>query len=388
MIAMASSENPPGSIDRGWRRRFRRQKRGFNIIGDFTDTSGHAESTKSTARCVAAIGYPMNLVDTARVQTVDDGYRRNPKHQPRQFSVSVVHDNVFHALGDQEHYLSGRKSRLRTIGYWYWEISSLPSECSTAFDLVDEVWVPTRFVREALQPHTDKPVVVVPPSVDVHMSHPTGRARFNLPTGRFLFLTMASVHSVVERKNPLGVVEAFRQAFNREEDVGLVVKMTDRQLRPDVDAILTELAQRLPIFLIDERLSRHETLSLFDCCDCFVSLHRGEGFGFPLAEAMALGKPVIATAYSGNMDFTNGDNSYLVPFDLIELKEDLVVFPKGSTWAEPRTEEAIALMRSVVSDRDGRERVGRAGQEFVARRFAPSVGGDVIRDRMKHFETS
>src|SRR5580704_2274965 len=124
MTVMASSENPPRSIDREWRRRFRRQKLGFNIIGHFTDTSGHAEATKSTARCVAASGYPMNLVDTARIQTVGEERKWNPKHQPRQFSVSVVHDNVFHALGDQEHYLSGRNSRLRTIGFWYWEISS------------------------------------------------------------------------------------------------------------------------------------------------------------------------------------------------------------------------------------------------------------------------
>ena len=387
MAVMASSENLRFSFDSRWRRRFRRQKPGFNIIGHFTDTSGHAEATRSTARCVAASGYPMNLVDVGPTQKVVEERKWNTTDHSRQFSVSVVHDNVFHAREEQERYLSGRKSRLRTIGYWYWEISSLPSECTTAFDLVDEVWVPTRFVREALQAHTDKPVVLVPPSVDVQLSHPIGRARFSLPTDRFLFLTMASVYSVVERKNPLGVVEAFRQAFDREEGVGLVVKMTDRQLRPDVDATLTELAQRLPIFLIDERLLRDETLSLIDCCDCYVSLHRGEGFGFPLAEAMALGKPVIATAYSGNMDFTNEVNSYLVPFDLVELKEDLVVFPKGSTWADPRTDEAIAHMRSVVSDADRCESVGRAGQEFVAQHFAPSVGGDVIHDRMKHFET-
>ena len=102
---------------------------------------------------------------------------------------------------------------------------------------------------------------------------------------------------------------------------------------------------------------------------------------------MALGKPAIATAYSGNMDFTNEANAYLVQFDLTELQEDFSVYPKGSVWAEPRMDEAVAQMRSVAFDGAGRERTALTAQEFIGRHFAPGVGGDVIRGRMEHFAT-
>ena len=378
---------PANAFDRGrWRSRLRRRNPGFNIIGHFSDTSGLAEATKSTARCVAASGYPMNLVDVGPHEMVDERIERKIAHHSRPFWVNIVHDNVFHARNQRANYYLGNEPRFLTVGYWYWEQSLLPVECATAFDLVDEVWVPSRFVFEALRPHTEKPVIVVPPSVDVEMGHATGRARFELPPDRFLFLAMASVHSVLERKNPMGVVEAFERAFDRGDDVGLVIKITDRHLRPDIDAALVALAQRLPIFFVDERLPRNETLGLIACCDCYVSLHRGEGFGLPIAEAMALGKPVIVTAYSGNLDITNEVNSYLVDFDLVELEEDLAVYPKGSTWAEPRLDEAVAQMRSVAFDSDRRARTEQAGKEFVVRHFAPGVGGAVIRDRMHHFE--
>ena len=388
--AMINSMAPAGRRrligDRGpFGLRHRRPPPGINVVGHFADTSGLAEATRSTARSVVVSGYPMSLVEVGPESSVDTANGWQTDDEPGRFSVSVIHDNVFHAYEDPTHYGVGRSDRLRTIGYWYWELGQLPAELSPAFDLVDEVWVPTSFVQRALRPHTEKPVVIVPPAVDVEMSHQTSRNRFQLPDHQFLFLTMASVYSIVERKNPLGVVDAFAQAFDRSDDVGLVIKITDRDRRADVHAELEGLARDLPIYLIDERLSHDETLGLIQCCDCYVSLHRGEGFGLPIAEAMALGKPAIATAYSGNMDFTAAERSYLVNFDLVELTDPVAVFPAGSLWAEPRVDEAVAQMRSVVSGGEGRERITRAGQEFVTRHFAPAAGGRVIRERMHQF---
>src|SRR5262249_42352699 len=141
-----------------------------------------------------------------------------------------------------------RRATRRTVGYWYWELSELPEEFWPSFDLVDEVWVPTRFVFDALRPHTDKPVVIAPPGVKTGEASTMPRREFDLPDGRFLFLTMASAYSVLERKNPLGVLDAFERAFADEDDVGLVVKITGLDLRPDVDALLQDAAKRLPVF--------------------------------------------------------------------------------------------------------------------------------------------
>jgi glycosyltransferase involved in cell wall biosynthesis len=270
-----------------------------------------------------------------------------------------------------------------TVGFWYWELEDLPSSFIPAFELVDEVWAPSRFVRDALQPNTEKQVTVVPPSVDFRTPGGVNRAAFGLPEDRFLFLTMASVYSVLERKNPLAVVKAFEMAFDANDPVGLVVKITDLHHRPEVAEALRDAAARAPVFLLEERLSRHGIHDLLASVDSYVSLHRSEGFGLPIAEAMALGKPSIATAYSGSADFATDETSFLVPYELVEIERTYTVYPAGFHWADPNLDVAAAHMRTVAFDEKASSRVAAAGQAFVRAHCDPSVGGEVIRDRLR-----
>jgi FkbM family methyltransferase len=357
---------------------------GINVIGHFADSSGLAEATRSTVRCIERAGLPMRTLETGPPR-VPPGEIRNDvasSDHSMPYEVSVIHDNIAHAGEQPSVYSVGAGLHPYVIGYWYWELHNVPSPFGANFDLVDEVWVPTTFVHDALQPHTEKPVTVVPPSIELNVAAPMERAALNLPNDRFLFLTMASVHSVLERKNPLGVVDAFETAFGDTDDVGLVVKITDLQHRPDVADKLDEAARRIPLFVLEEKLTRPDTLGLVQTIDAYVSLHRSEGFGLPIVEAMAMGKPVVATGYSGNMDVTGSDTAFLVRYDLVDLAESYSVYPAGSQWAEPDLESAATQMRTVVFDEGRRTQIARAGQARVRDRCDPRVGAAVITDRM------
>ena len=354
---------------------------GVNVIGHFRDTSGLTEATRSTARCVEAGGLGISTLDVGPASEQGDDLEPTWRDHSLPYDVTVVHDNVAHAADQATLYARGRASG-GVVGFWYWELADVPEEFLPHFELVDEVWVPSTFVHDALRPCTDKPVTIVPPSLDFRAPNGASRAAFGLPEDRFLFLTMASVYSVLERKNPMGVVHAFEEAFPGREDVGLVVKITDLHLRPDVAAGFEDAADRLAIYLLNDRLSRQQTVNLFAVTDAYVSLHRSEGFGLPIAEAMALGKPVVATGYSGNVDFTSTESAYVVPYDLVELPETYSVYPGGFQWAEPDGQAAAALMRSVVDDSEGRSRVAAAGCAAVRALCDPATGGSVSRDRI------
>ncbi len=354
---------------------------GVNVVGHFSDTSGLAEATRSTARCLEAAKLEVSTLDVGPTSAPTEGSRSTWSDHSMPYRVTVVHDNVAHAVDEPEHYSLGGSGH--KIGFWYWELADLPASYVPAFDLVDEVWVPSRFVQDALRPHTDKPVTLVPPSLDFHLPDQVDREVFGLPKDRFLFLTMASVHSVLERKNPLAVINAFEMAFSPQDRVGLVVKITDLGHRADVADAIRDAATRMPVYLLEERLSRDDNINLLASVDAYVSLHRSEGFGLPIAEAMALGKPVVATAYSGSMDFANRDTAFLVRYELAELVTSHSVYPAGFHWAEPDIDAAAAQLRSVAFDADSRRRVAASGYAYVRAHCDPSVGGAVMRDRIK-----
>jgi Glycosyltransferase len=189
--------------------------------------------------------------------------------------------------------------------------------------------------------------------------------------------------SVFDRKNPLGVVEAFIRAFGPDPSVQLVVKINNARRRPDHLKTLTDRIAGYPVTIIDCTFTREETYALMNSCDCLVSLHRSEGFGLTLAEAMFLGKPVIATAYSGNMDFTKFDNSFLVGYRLKPVGPNNEPYDEDVVWADPLIEHAAEQMRTVVGNPQMRRNVAVAGQEFIRRQFSPYAVGRLMMERLQ-----
>ena len=277
--------------------------------------------------------------------------------------------------------LAGRS----TVGVWSWEVDVLPPGWREASARVAEVWTYSRFAAELIGAHVDVPVLAVPPPISLPAVQP-GPPSVELPQG-FRVLVMFDYLSTLERKNPLGAIAAFRRAFAPEDGAVLVVKSVNGRHRPKLRAeLLDATGGRSDIATIDGTMSGAERDALIAACDCYLSLHRSEGHGLPLAEAMALGKPVVATGYGGNTEFMSDANSYLVPWTSAPVGNGVEHYPAAARWAEPDVEQAARLLRLLHGDREECARRARQGQDDVRALLAPDVVGAQIRARLEQLD--
>ncbi|MFO1322778.1 MAG: glycosyltransferase family 4 protein [Burkholderiales bacterium] len=356
---------------------------GVNVVGYLAAESGIGESARAMLRIVKAAGMPVAPINF-RVGNMS----RMRESIPEVTATEHLHSiNLFHINADQmfvahdslgASLFEGRYN----IGYWAWELKEFPDAWVPAFDLLDEVWVPSSFCQQAIAMKAPVPVLRVPHSIEAPALVPD-RARFGLAPDDIAYFAMCDVLSVPERKNPLGVAEAFRRAFPSGEPVRLFLKIGNLEFQPDLKSRLGELARTDPrITLLEGYLARQDLWTLMASIDCFVSLHRAEGFGLGMGEAMACGKAVIATPWSGNVDFTRVENALLVDYTLVELARDLGPYRRGQVWAEPDIASAAQAMRQVANSRELRERLGARGLATVAAELAPAALAPLVVTRL------
>ncbi|HUR86517.1 MAG TPA: methyltransferase domain-containing protein [Solirubrobacteraceae bacterium] len=269
-----------------------------------------------------------------------------------------------------------------TIGVWAWEVDVVPASWDRAFALVDEIWVYSAYVREILSHVSPVPVVRVPLPI---VAPPPGGdlSGLHLPDG-FQFLFLFDFYSTLARKNPLGLVEAFSKAFDPGEGPHLVLKSHNGDFKPEKLAQLrAAIGDRPDIHVVDRFLSGQDMAALMRRADCYVSLHRAEGFGLTLGESMALGKPVIATGFSANLDFMTAENSYLVRHRETEVGPEGENYPAQGTWAEPDLDHAAQLMREVWCNQDEARERGARAQRDIADHFSLEAVGEAARARLK-----
>jgi len=273
------------------------------------------------------------------------------------------------------------------IGYWYWELPEFPQSWRSAFDPYHEIWVASTFCQRAIAPHSTIPVTVMPPPVTVNPDPAFNRSHFGLPRDRPLFLCMADGLSFLERKNPLGAYQAFRTAFPEPESspASLVLKVVNlAKASPQIREQLREISEAPDVILIDRYLDAREVDSLTNICDAMISLHRSEGFGLPIAEAMRLGKPVIATGWSSNMDFMTPFNSLPVDVDVVELDRDFGPYQKGMHWAEPSIEHAAEHIRWCVQTPHAAAALGERARKTISNSYSPEAAGQRMRERIAY----
>ena len=272
------------------------------------------------------------------------------------------------------------------IGQWFWELETAPSWYKSAYKYVNELWAPTRFIEGMLR--NEAPSHVHVEYMPLPLRQPRivqGVTRTDLELdNRFMFMFTFDYMSVQKRKNPLGLIEAFKKAFAPGEGPQLVIKCSNGKTRPEKFAAMEKATEgRSDIIIINRYLDSDLLAGLMNLCDCYVSLHRSEGLGLTPAEAMLLGKPVIATAYSGNMDFMSEETAYLVPWRRVKVGKDAEAYDEDATWAEPDLDVAATMMRHVYENPDEAMRKALAGKADLEDRFTPEKTGARMRARLE-----
>ena len=365
------------------------EEQGVNVVGYFRSELGVGEAARQVVSALDAVDVPLLPVHGA---TIPLSRRRHAFHylEPgdARYPINLICMNA-DALPDfsdraPSSFFAGRYS----IGLWFWEVSAAPpSGWGDAFALLDEVWAPTRHVADVIQ--TVSPIPVVQMRLPIEMPHTAAlsRAELGVQDG-FMFLFSFDYLSVFKRKNPLAVIEAYTQAFAAQEGTTLVIKCINQEYdAANHERLLRAARTRDDIQVIDRYVDPHVKNALTAACDCYVSLHRSEGFGLTMAEAMYLGKPVIATGYSGNMDFMTARNSYLVDYELVPIGDDAAPYPVDGVWAEPDVATAARAMREVFGDPASSRARGSRAAASIRETHSAHATGEQMKQRLRWIYT-
>ena len=273
-----------------------------------------------------------------------------------------------------------RRRRRTSVAAWNWEVDVLPPGWTDASRAVSEVWACSAFTADFIRAATGAHVVAIPPPLALSTSTRAATPPA-LPPG-FRVLVMFDYLSTIERKNPLGAIAAYRQCFGPRDGAQLVIKTMNGVHRPERRREVEASADRSDITLLDGTFSGAERDALVASCDCLLSVHRSEGFGLALTEAIAAGKPVVATAYGGNVEFMPPECSYLVRYGMTRVGGGCEHYPPQARWAEPDIDHAAAQLRAVFDDRERSSRRARDAQRHVLELLAPERIGRLMRERL------
>lgn len=367
-----------------------------NAIGCWSAATGVGEAARRAVLALSNAGVAVALseyeIDVPKdPRRIPPGIAALPKGRPAEIEISFLNINELHGVRDE--FLRPEPGRY-LMTYWYWELPDLPEQLVPEVRRFDEIWVASRFVKGNLARYTKSPIVVMPSVVAPEPDSSISRRDFGLPEKSCLFLLNFDVGSGVARKNPFAAIDAFSKAFARREagtSAHLVLKTSNLDRFEEAGFELWRRLDRVGGIVIDDQLTDREVATLTNCCDVYVSLHRAEGFGLGMAEAMYLGIPAIATRYSGSEDFLTTANSCGVGYRMERVKVgDLrynagaeLLYRPGMQWASPDVDQAARWMRILFDNPSIRRQLGQEASATIRRLYSLDAAGRAMRSRLE-----
>jgi glycosyltransferase involved in cell wall biosynthesis len=356
---------------------------GVNFYSPIGVLSGLGSAGRGYLAAIRAAAIPVSVVPVHELFTHKRSAGSFERRQNPRCPTSIVHINADSVPGFLHYHARSFARAGYRIGLWVWELPALRDEWADELRHFDEIWTPSTFCQRAVQAMTAKPVTLAPhvAAEGADLPAPARRSTLGIDDGAFIFLYIFDGSSMVERKNPRCLVDAFQAAFSVHDPVRLVLKtlFEDRELSAYLDR-LADSDHRCVV--LRQPMKAGEIARLIRACDCYVSPHRSEGFGLTVAEAMALGLPVIATDFGGTADFVTDEVGFPLHYRLIEVDRDHGPYPRGAIWADPSREHLRDLLRGVVSDPGAAAEKGRRARARMTKEYSAAAIGALIRERL------
>jgi glycosyltransferase involved in cell wall biosynthesis len=321
---------------------------GVNVIGYIDGEFGLGEAVRLNLKAMESVGLPYTKVDYMKLK------KGTIKEDSFKYSINLIQLS----LNDISGFFAGFKTtsflNRYNILFLVWESEYVPEEIQKTLHLFDEIWTPSMYCREIFKEHFLGPIMTVPHPVEIQLNSLEKKDFLEIyDNQKYSFLFIFNFGSSIKRKNTLFLIQSFIEAFPTETDVELIIKCSNAKKNPkDYALVLKEIGGRSNIKIVDIDLEKNDLNHFINQCDCYVSLHHSEGFGLTLAEAMCLGKPTIATNYSGNLEFMNDSNSFLVDYVINSIENPDVNFCDNTIWADPLLEDSVEKMRIVYTNRN------------------------------------
>lgn len=357
---------------------------GINLIGPIRAAMGLGQSCRLLADILDHTKYEFAIKEVSLgngVRNLDHTYD-SKICDDMKYNINIFHIEPFELMSGApqmgEKVWNGRYN----IAFWLWEIEKFPKAWKKSFDLIDEIWTPSEFTSSCLRKYTNKPIYTIPYCVSAPTDEKYGREYFDLPQECFLFLCMYDTNSTMERKNPSAVIKAFQQAFSSNDNhVGLVLKMNNPKSK-DIELIEEIVGEYKNVYLITDVMDKIVVNSLIKCVDVFVSLHRAEGFGLVMAEAMLNGTPCIATNWSSNTEFMNDEVACMVDYQFVTLKKAFPPYEKGIRWADPNVGHAAYYMKKLYQDGNFYYQIANRAKKYIETKLGMQSAVELVQQRI------